>query len=489
MRAMAIPSRSEQSTLSGRVARFAKVGANLGGFATGVAAARFGGRALDDPRNAAELKRVLGELKGPLMKLAQILGNIPDAVPPEFARQLSELQANAPPMGAGFVRRRMVGELGADWRQKFVDFTPEAVSAASLGQVHKGTLANGSSVAVKLQYPDMASAVEADLGQLDLLLSLFKRVDGSINTSEIRDELAERLREELDYTRELKHLLLYRQMLAGEEHVRIPEPVPELSTGRLLTMEWLEGSRLMDWRDAPAEVRNRIAEALFLAWYRPFYRVGVIHGDPHLGNYTIAQADADRAVVNLLDFGCVRIFPPAFIEGVNLLYRAIETNDDARAAHAFEMWGFKGLTKPIREVLLIWARFLYGPLLDDRVRPIDMDGRPGEYGRATAQKVHAELKKLGTVTIPAEFVFMDRAAIGLGGVFIQLGAELNWSSLFRQLMSDFDVGAVSQRQAEALAQAGLAPDAGSAQAGLAPDAGSAQAGLAPDTGPGQAGHR
>jgi predicted unusual protein kinase regulating ubiquinone biosynthesis (AarF/ABC1/UbiB family) len=446
---------ADQSTLTGRIARFTKVGANLGGFAAGAAAARMGGRSLDDPKNAAELKRVLGELKGPLMKLAQILGNIPDAVPPEFARQLSELQANAPPMGHGFVRRRMAGELGPDWRDRFAEFTPEAVSAASLGQVHKGLLPGGETVAVKLQYPDMASAVEADLGQLDLLLSLFRRVDGSINTAEIRDELAARLREELDYGRELKHLLLYARMLQGEAHVRVPKPFAALSTQRLLTMEWLEGSRLLDWKDSPAEVRNRIAEALFLAWYRPFYRMGVIHGDPHLGNYTVARADAESAVVNLLDFGCVRIFPPRFIEGVNELYRAIEADDDARAAHAFEMWGFKGLTREIRDVLLVWARFLYGPLLDDRVRPIDIDGRPGEYGRATAQKVHQELRKLGTVTIPAEFVFMDRAAIGLGGVFIQLGAELNWSALFRQLMDDFNVADVEARQAAALVEAGL----------------------------------
>lgn len=448
---------AEQSTLSGRIARFAKVGANLGGFAAGAAVARAGGRSLDDPKNAAELKRVLGELKGPLMKLAQILGNIPDAVPPEFAKQLSELQANAPPMGQGFVRRRMAGELGPKWRERFVDFSPEAVAAASLGQVHKATLPTGETVAVKLQYPDMASAVEADLGQLDLMLSLFRRVDGSINTAEIRDELAARLREELDYGRELKHLLLYADMLAGETHVRVPRPFADLSTPRLLTMEWLDGTRLLDWKEKPAEVRNRIAEALFLAWYRPFYRVGVIHGDPHLGNYSVARADADSAVVNLLDFGCVRIFPPRFIEGVNELYRAIQAEDDDRAAHAFEMWGFRGLTREIREVLLVWARFLYGPLLDDRVRPIDLDGRPGEYGRATAQKVHQELKKLGTVTIPAEFVFMDRAAIGLGGVFIQLGAELNWSRLFRQLMDDFAVADVEARQAAALKTAGLAP--------------------------------
>lgn len=450
---------TERPSFAGRIARVARVGANLGGFAAGAAAARLGGRSLDDPRNAAELKRVLGELKGPLMKLAQALGNIPDAVPPEFARQLAELQANAPPMGAGFVSRRMAGELGPEWRGRFAHFETEATHAASLGQVHKAQLTGGETIAVKLQYPGMASAVEADLGQLDLLLSLFKRVDGSIDTSEIRGELAARLREELDYTRELRHLLLYRDLLAEDDRVRVPRPYPELSTSRLLSMEWLHGANLLEWKNAAPEVRNRIAEALFHAWYRPFYGTGVIHGDPHLGNYTVAEASADHAVVNLLDLGCVRIFPPRFIAGVNELYRAIEAGDDARAGEAFHMWGFKGITPEIREVLLIWARFLYAPLMDDRIRPIDLDGRPGEYGRATASKVHAELKRLGTVTIPAEFVFMDRAAIGLGGVFIQLGAELNWHQMFRQLMAGFDESEMTVRQNAALIKAGLAPDA------------------------------
>lgn len=446
---------ADEASFGGRLARAAKVGVNLGGFASGVAAARLGGRPLDDPRNAIELKRVLGGLKGPVMKLAQMLGNLPDAVPPEFAKELAELQANAPPMGAGFVRRRMAGELGPDWRDRFVDFSPEAVAAASLGQVHKATLADGRTVAVKLQYPGMASAVEADLGQLDLLLGLFRRIDSSIDTSEIRRELGARLREELDYAREAQHLRLYRAILADQPDIHVPAPVETLSTDRLLTMEWLEGSRLLDWKAAPAMVRNRIAERLFTAWYQPFYRFGVIHGDPHLGNYAVAGADADGAAINLLDFGCVRVFPPTFIEGVNQLYRAIAEDDDDRAAHAFELWGFRDLTRPLRETLLIWARFLYAPLLDDRVRPIDIDGRPGEYGRATAARVHQELRRQGTVRIPAEFVFMDRAAVGLGGVFIQLGAELNWARMFQGLMADFDVAAVAARQQAALADAGL----------------------------------
>lgn len=450
---------SDPATLSGRLTRLAKVGVNLGGFAAGMAATRVAGRPLDDRRNAEELRRVLGALKGPVMKIAQVLGNIPDAVPPEYAAELAKLQADAPPMGPAFVRRRMAGELGPDWQRHFAEFPLEAAAAASLGQVHRARLATGEDVAVKLQYPDMGSAVEADLRQMDLLLALFRRIDRSIDASEIREEIANRLREELDYARELRHLALYRDILADRADVRVPRPYPALSTPRLLTMEWVPGDKLLAFRNAPLAVRNALARALFHAWYVPLYRYGIIHGDPHLGNYTVA--DAEAGVINLLDFGCVRIFPPHFLTGVNELFHAIETDDDDRAAHAFELWGFRNLTREIRQTILLWAKFLYGPLLDDRVRPIDLEGRPGEYGRATAARVHRELRRLGTVRIPAEFVFMDRAAVGLGGVFIQLGAELNWSAMFRALIEGFDEAALAARQAEALTAAGLAsPSAG-----------------------------
>ena len=179
----------------------------------------------------------------------------------------------------------------------------------------------------------------------------------------------------------------------------------------------------------------------------------MIHGDPHLGNYAVTDGNLG---INLLDFGCVRVFPPRFIGGVVDLFRAIETKDDALAVDAFERWGFTGLSREIIDTLMIWATFLYGPLLDDRVRRIDDGGRPVDYGRQTAQKVHKRLKELGTVTIPSEFVFMDRAAIGLGGVFMHLRAELNWHRLFNEMIDGFTVDGLAARQSAALARAGLA---------------------------------
>jgi len=423
----------------------------MGGLAARLAGQRYLGIPIDRARHASDLKATLGGIKGPLMKVAQLLATIPEALPADYARELASLQANAPAMGWPFVKRRMAGELGPDWEKKFAVFEHQAAHAASLGQVHRARAKNGTYLACKLQYPEMASAVEADLRQLKLVLSLYERWDRALSTEEIHAEIAEHLREELDYAREAANLRLYRAILKGDSLVSVPEPVKELSTKRLLTMTWLEGRPLLEFADAPPEVRNDLARAMFQAWYIPFYEFGVIHGDPHLGNYTVRKEGG----INLFDLGCVRIFPPRFVKGVIDLYRAFDTDDAALAESAYRDWGFKKLTPELIEVLNRWARYLYAPLLEDRKREIDEDA-DGE-GRMVAAQVHRELKRLGGVTPPREFVFMDRAAVGLGAVFMHLRASINWHRLFQDLIADFDANALGKRQAKALKAVGISP--------------------------------
>jgi len=442
----------ERNRLTARLGRTMKVGTNLSGAGLTFAAnAMFGGEKGDE-RIAKALAAALGKSKGPLMKVAQMVSTIPDFLPAEYAEELSQLQAQAPAMGWPFVRRRMRAELGADWQSKFAEFGKEAAHAASLGQVHRATLPDGREVACKLQYPDMASAVESDVGQLKLLLGTFKRLDGSIDPSEMVDEITDRLREELDYAREAKHMALYAHILADKAFVSIPDLVPELCTDRLLTMSWLSGERLDAYEDASQQVRNQIAENLFWTWWYPFNTRAVIHGDPHLGNYQVTE---DGAALNLLDFGCIRIFPPGFVAGVVDLYRGLLADDFDAIYAAFEKWGFKGLNRELVEVLSIWARFIYGPLLDDRVRSVADGVKPGEYGRKEAFAVRKLLKEKGPVTIPREFVFMDRAAIGLGAAYLRLGAELNYHQLFEASLEGFSEAALGEAQAEALTAAAL----------------------------------
>jgi predicted unusual protein kinase regulating ubiquinone biosynthesis (AarF/ABC1/UbiB family) len=288
----------EDNTLFGEMRRFARTSGAVSGIAARVARERMFGVRGDRSRHAEDLRTILGGLKGPLMKVAQILTTIPDALPEDYARELAELQANAPPMGFAFVRRRMSTELGPDWEKRFAEFGREAAAAASLGQVHRGRLHDGRDVACKLQYPDMASTVEADLRQLKLAMAVYKRMDNAIHQDDIYVELATRLREELDYLREARQMRLYRVMLDGIQDIEIPAPIEGYCTRRLLTMEWLSGTPVQKWLDTKPdqESRNRVARALFRAWYVPFYRYGVIHGDPHLGNY---QINADSGI-NLL---------------------------------------------------------------------------------------------------------------------------------------------------------------------------------------------
>lgn len=443
---------SEDNSLPGRVRRYARVGSAVGGLAARMAGARYLGWSLDRGQHAAELTAALGGLKGPLMKVAQIMATIPDALPKEYVQELAQLQADAPSMGWAFVKRRMAAELGPGWRQRFAAFEHEAAAAASLGQVHRATSHAGERLACKLQYPEMQSAVEADLKQLRLIFALYERYDRAIATREIHAEIAARLREELDYGLESRHMALYGAMLRDEAGVHVPAVLPDLSTRRLLTMTWLDGQKLLDYIASHDDIadRNRVALNMFRAWYVPFYGYGVIHGDPHLGNYTV-RADAS---VNLLDFGCVRVFRPSFVKGVIDLYHALLDGDEALAVHAYESWGFKGLNTEVIAVLNRWAAFVYGPLMEDRDRRIQ-ESRSGVYGREVAEGVHAELRRLGPVTPPREFVFMDRAAIGLGSVFLHLKAEINWYRLFHELIGGFDVDVLARRQAKTLKTAGV----------------------------------
>jgi predicted unusual protein kinase regulating ubiquinone biosynthesis (AarF/ABC1/UbiB family) len=450
------PSDKEKNRLSARALRYGRVGANVGSVAARIAGRRLFGLEPERERDATALAAALGGLKGPIMKVAQLLATIPEALPAEYAAELGQLQSQAPPMGWPFVRRRMAAELGPDWEAKFASFEHEAAASASLGQVHRASGHNGRRLAGKLQYPDMQSAVEADLAQLSVLFSIHRRMRPAIETSEMLKEITARLREELDYGLEAKHMRLYGIIFEADPLIRVPEVVPELSTKRLLTMTWLDGGRLLDYTARPLDERNQIARAMFRAWWYPFSHYGVIHGDPHLGNYTVFEDGEGRAAgINLLDYGCMRSFAPRFIQGVIDLYRGLLRNDRALVVHAYETWGFAGLSNELIDILNIWANFIYGPMLEDRVRTIADKVSPGMYGRQEAFKVHQGLQDRGPVTVPREFVFMDRAAIGLGGVFLHLNAELNYHRLFEDTIAGADLADVGALQRAAFAEAGV----------------------------------
>ena len=435
----------EENNLVSRVKRYSKVTTSMTSLATKFAGKKYLNFDLSDQKYAAQITEILGNLKGPLMKVAQLSATIPDLLPEEYARKLAELQSNAPPMSWVFVKRRMKAELGEKWEKNFIDFDREASFAASLGQVHKAKLNNKEIVACKLQYPDMSSAVEADLNQLKIIFKIYSSYNKSIQIREIYKEIEARLKEELDYKLEHRHLKIFEYIHKKNTFIKIPKVNKKLSTQRLLIMEYLDGKKLIEYKNSSQKVRNELAKKLFLAWYYPFYKYGIIHGDPHLGNYSVNK---DKNI-NLFDYGCVRIFPAKFVKGVIDLYFALREKNNDKIKSAYKAWGFKDIDDKLMNVLNKWALFLYDPILKNEVRKIQ-DSDSGIYGAKIASEVHKELRKYGGVKPPREFVFMDRAAVGLGSIFIHLRAEINWYKLFHELIKDFSVKTLELNQKKAI---------------------------------------
>ena len=414
------------------IKRFIDVGTTITGIGARVGAQQFLGIETDDAEYAQKLRLAFGTLKGPFMKIVQFMATIPDALPPEFADEFLNLQSNAPAMGESFVKRRMAGELGVNWHSLFKEFDLQAINAASLGQVHKAIHQNGDLLALKLQYPDMQRIVETDLKQLDAVIAVYKTFNKSLHTQEIIQEIKERLLEELDYENEAINTELFRNTFKSLNFVKIPKIYKELSTKRLLVMEWVNGKGILSFQNADSTTKDELGRKLFQAWYYPLYKHCVIHADPHPGNYMVTE----DGKIALLDFGCIRKFEKSFLQAVVDLYKSQRDQMPELAVDAYHRWGFTNLTNEIIEILNIWAKLLYEPILDNNIRSIyGPDG--GKKGFETLRLVHKKLHELGGVKPPKEFVFMDRCTVGIGSVIMRLQSKQNWHLLFEDIAQDY----------------------------------------------------
>lgn len=372
----------------------------------------------------------LGSLRGPLMKVGQLLAMVPDLLPEPYAKALGSLQSQAPPMGGLFVKRRMKSELGPNWEQNFQFFDLEPFAAASIGQVHHAISFDNKKLACKLQYPNMQGIIEADLTQFRFFLALYEHKGGALKTGQFLKETEHHLYEEIDYKKEAQNISLFQNIFKNHGEISLPTIVPSLSTERLLTMSYLNGLTLKDFCEKPAYSRNEAAQNLFFAWYYPLYTHGYLHGDPHPGNYLFSE----EGNISLLDFGCVRRFSPGFLNGIKLLYEALKTNKEDLLIEAYTQWGFSHLTKELIEILTLWARFLYSPLLEDRIRPIS-ETETGHQGREIVKTILTKLKDYGKVELPREFILMDRVTVGMGAAFMRLHAQINWHQAFESILN------------------------------------------------------
>ncbi len=282
---------------------------------------------------ADDLVTQLGQMKGAAMKVGQVLSTIdfdlvPGAERERFKERLAALRDSVPPADIEQVRAVVEQELGAPPEQRFAEFAARPVAAASIGQVHRARTHDGRDVAVKVQYPGIAEAVETDLRNLNLLFPLVKRLAPGLDVKAVARELRDRIGEELDYEVEAQHQRTVARAFRDHPFVRIPEVDTRMSTRRVLVSEFVAGESFAAVKARPQADRDRFGEIAFRFFYGLLARERLCAGDPHPGNYLLCPDGR----VCFLDFGLMRKVPAEYLEGERALARAV-TERDAQAVH------------------------------------------------------------------------------------------------------------------------------------------------------------
>ena len=381
-----------------------------------------------------DLKRIerlvtsFGELKGLAMKAGQMLGYLDPAMPEEVRALLSLLQTQSQPIGIEEVHDVLHRELGARGEQLFSGLDPAPVSVASIGQVHRGWLPDGSEVAVKLLHPGMAKAIESDFraARIGPMVSRLFAPGGAGTMRQFMAEMRARMLEECDYELEAERQRIFGRLLEGHPVLVVPEVHGEWSSSEVLTTAWEPGRGLEELlaSNPGQETRDRLGRALFSFYFGTLYRTGWFHADPHPGNYAFRH---DKRVV-LYDFGCVRKFDTATVAGFVRLARAVAKDDEEAIYDAWESIGARRpKRKKDRRIIRSLLRGFYGPLLQPGPRMLDAS-ISGEARDIMRSKI-----ALMRLRLPGKFLFLFRIRFGLYAVLSRLGAVCDWQALELEL--------------------------------------------------------
>jgi predicted unusual protein kinase regulating ubiquinone biosynthesis (AarF/ABC1/UbiB family) len=380
-------------------------------------------------KNAIRIVERSKELRGAFMKLVQMLSMRDDILPAEALQVLSVVQSSVPAMDYALIRKQVTRELGHPPEQLYAWFEEEAFAAASLGQVHRARLEDGTDVVVKVQYPGVEETVNQDLLNIKALLHTFTLLGRDvmrqdIDQSDVYRELEERLHEELDYVNEAKNIAIFQRMFRDDDEVVIPAVYPELSSRRVLTMGHVEGYPFKDILAPGVEqsLKDWVAVKYFRVVWRQIFEYGVLHTDPHPGNYLVTY----HPKLAILDFGSIRIFPEDIRRAYHRLARAILARDEATMADCCVKLGYINPTDdaaPLVRILYV----VFEPVLKDKV-----------YDPRNYQTVEKGME-VATIGIenrlfkaPGHRVFLMRALMGLDAYLKQLGTVLNWHREFKR---------------------------------------------------------
>ena len=422
----------------GRLARLGSLGARLSASRVGATLRRlFASRdrrvRIDEARrhaDAALVTQTMGEMKGALMKLGQMLSFIHDDIPVEYRAALASLQAAAPPMDFALLRDVAENELGKPLERAFARFEAAPLASASIGQVHRARLPDGREVVVKIQYPGVAEAIAADLANASVLYRFVGMMYPALDPKPVVEELRSRITEELDYAREAVNQAKFATRWAGHPFVRIPAVVGSHSTARVLTSELASGRRFIEALDAPQELRDRWGEVIYRFVFSSIIRAGMFNGDPHPGNYLFG----DDGAVTFLDFGCVKYFPDAMLRDWRALVRAHLGGEPATFRKQLVTLGFFPESSSLdADRLFKYFGFFYEPFSRDRTFTFTK-----EYTARSLRMVFAPDGEFTGMTkqmnMPPDFVFVNRIQWGVYSILSSLRASGNFHRIHREYL-------------------------------------------------------
>ena len=448
----------DASIPSGRLRRTAEVGGLMGGQAVRAYATKAANltRSADAGHAAAERRQieaaerivdVLGHMKGVAMKVGQVASFIDLAgLPPDardgFQAKLAALRDSAPRVSFEQMRKVIEDDLEERLEEVFDEFEPDAVAAASIGQVYRARLADGRRVAVKVQYPRVAAAVRADLQNIGLLLRAVKRTAPALDVKAVAAELRERLIEELDYEHEAQEQRAFARRFDGHPFIVVPKVMTELSRERVLVSEWVDGVGFEDVKRLDRAVRNRFGEIVFRFFYGSLYRDGHFSGDPHPGNYLLM----DDGRVAFLDYGMTKRIRPERLEHEKAAIRASLDGDAAGVRANLAALGFFDLEDSgiDSEQLLAYVSAFHEWHAEDRpftitrsyVSKLISNAEPGSRNWELARRL----------SMPPEALFARRLETLTLGVLGQLETTANWHRIMGELLDGVDPSTELGRQ-------------------------------------------
>ena len=381
-------------------------------------------------KTAQQVATELGNMKGALMKLGQMASYLDDGLPEPMRRALAQLQSQAPPMAIELVHEVLLADLGKPVSELFVEFDDEPIAAASIGQVHRAILRTPEgdrAVAVKVQYPGVAEAIDADIRTADLLGTLLAFGFKSLNPEDMVAEIKDRLREELDYSLEAQNQQTFADFYRGHPFIHVPEVLHNYSTSRVLITELVSGSSFAEVLEWTQQERNDVGEAIFRFVFRSLYRFRAFNGDPHPGNY-IFHKDGR---VTFLDFGLIKHFTVEEMQMFQgMVKAAVLDHDMEEYRRIIEDAGMLQLDAPFttEEAGDYFAHF-YAPVRESH----EMTWTT-EYATSIVRHTFDRTSAIAQyATVPKSFVFIQRINLGLYALLGQLGAAGNFRRISEEL--------------------------------------------------------